>query len=180
MIVRVFKPNEYMLKKLKIKIRFNSATFTSVFDLPKADKKKSEQKDGKKSKDKKLLNSKQLEPLDDIKEEDNSDKKISITKYQDFLFEISDFIQKNTTSLTTSVNNTENSIYIEMNSDDKDHIAGYSNVQLDDIHTLDLPILYYKTYSEAEIVDYYDNNTNKSIQNNKETIKNDDASNWLR
>ena len=79
-----------MLKKLKVKIRFNNATFTSVFDLPKADKKKPEPKESKKSKDKKLLINKQLEPLDDIKEEDGSDKKVTITKHQDFLFEISD------------------------------------------------------------------------------------------
>jgi hypothetical protein len=166
-----------MLKKLKVKIRFNNSTFSSVFDLPKADKKKPEPKDIKKSKDKKF--NKTLEQLDDIKEEDGSDKKISITKYQDFLFEISDFLQKNTTGLTTNVNNTEKSIYIEMNSDDKDQIAGYSHVQLDDVHTLDLPILYYKANPEAEVVDYYDNNTNQPIKA-KETNKSDDASNWLR
>ena len=48
---------------------------------------------------------------------------------------------------------------------------------MEDIHTLDLPILYYKTNQEAQVIDFYQSN---------DTVQNDDrkspetSSSWLR
>ena len=85
-------------------------------------------------------------------------------------------MQKSSEALTTTnPNNTEKVVYVEMNADDKEQVQGYSHIQLDDIHTLDLPILYYKSTQEAEVIDYYDKSV--KAEGKKET---DNASNWLR
>lgn len=66
-----------------------------------------------------------LPPLDE-------EKKIDTTKYQDFLFEMSDFVRQKEVLST----NTDNSIAFELVVDEKDDVKLYSMVQMDDVHTL--------------------------------------------
>ena len=61
---------------------------------------------------------------------------------------------------------------------EKEPLIAYSNVQMDDIHTLDLPILYYKTNQDAQVVDFYEeNNVDVNAERAKQT---ETASTWLR
>lgn len=58
----------------------------------------------------------------------------------------------------------------------------YSIIQIDDIHTLDLPILYYKDEEQAEIIDFCsDQNNNQNEDKQKDNLnETTSASNWLR
>lgn len=79
------------------------------------------------------------------------DRKVDYNKFEDFVFEMNDFTIKREV-LSTS---TDNSIVIELrSSDEKDDLVAYSVIQLDDIHTLDLPILYKKENNECQVVDF--------------------------
>ena len=110
-------------------------------------------------------------------EKKEEEKKVDLTKYQDFLFEINESF-KPKEILNTKANNDE-CIAIEMKADDKEkeELAGFTNIPIDDIHTLDLPILYYKENQEAQVVDF------NSQQAAKDKKKADPAkqtgANWL-
>jgi hypothetical protein len=98
---------------------------------------------------------------------------IDMDKYEDFLFETDDnFTQKSRTLLTKSL---DNSIKFEMDIEDKEADKScFSAINMDDIHTLDLPILYYKTTDEVQEASFYDS---------KGAIKRLDRENstsWLR
>jgi hypothetical protein len=47
----------------------------------------------------------------------------------------------------------------------KETVMAYLNLPMDDVHTLDLPILYYKDTEEAQVVEYYE--TNKKSEKTK-------------
>jgi hypothetical protein len=58
----------------------------------------------------------------------------------------------------------------------KETVMAYLNLPMDDVHTLDLPILYYKDTEEAQVVEYYE--TNKKSEKTKQ--QDTSASSWLR
>ena len=68
--------------------------------------------------------------VDDAKSEDK--KVLDTTKYEDFLFEVNDFMSSSNV-LTT---NMENCVKFEMTSDEKEKIVLYANIQMEDIQTL--------------------------------------------
>ena len=57
--------------------------------------------------------------------------------------------------LSTTMNN---SIKFELNFEDPDFLPCFSSINMDDIHTLDLPILYYKSTEEVQEANFYDKN----------------------
>ncbi len=113
-------------------------------------------------------------------EKKEEERKVDITKFQDFLFEINESF-KPKEILNTKANNDE-CIAIEMKADDKEKedLTGFSNIPIDDVHTLDLPILYYKENQEAEVVDF---NSQQALPTTKDKKKADaqkqTAANWL-
>jgi hypothetical protein len=99
-----------------------------------------------------------------------------MNRYEDFLFEISDIIKRKTGLEVTD----DNCVFFELKSTDKtekEPLIAYSNIQMEDIHTLDLPILYYKTNQEAQVIDFYQ--TNNASQNG-ESKSPETSSSWLR
>ena len=104
------------------------------------------------------------------------DKKLDTNKYEDFLFEINDQIKKKSGLDITN----DNCVFFELKGTDKqdtETLVAYSNIQMDDIHTLDLPILYYKTNQEAQVVDFYHENETDTKSDNKGP---ETAATWLR
>jgi hypothetical protein len=97
--------------------------------------------------------------------------KVNLSKYEDFLFEIDDnFTQKSHSFLGHTL---DNAIKFEMDFDDKEP-ACFSTIGLDDIHTLDLPILYYKTNDEVQETDFYDK------AGNVKRLDRENSTSWLR
>lgn len=110
---------------------------------------------------------------DSTSENDSTDYKIDMNKYEDFLFELDDnFGQKSKSFLTTSQ---DNSIKFEMTFDEKENtVPCFASLNMDDIHTLDLPILYYKTTDEVQEATFYDKSGNVKRLDRENSIS------WLR
>ena len=99
-----------------------------------------------------------------------------MSKYEDFLFEISDIIKRKA-GLDVS---DDNCVSFEMRSSDKQEkepLVAYSNIQMEDIHTLDLPILYYKANQEAQVIDFYQS---ENENQNSDVKLTETAASWLR
>ncbi len=107
-------------------------------------------------------------------ETNETDSKVNMNKYEDFLFEIDDnFTQKSKNFLGHSL---DNAIKFEMDFDEKEPSAPpcFSSISLDDIHTLDLPILYYKTNEEVQEANFYDK------AGNVKRLDRENSTSWLR
>ena len=84
------------------------------------------------------------------------------------MFEMKDYFKKKD-EISTSV---ENCIQFELNDQEREEnkisdALAYSNVHIDDILTLDLPILYYDAVNDLDVIDYYDED-GKSREKEKE------------
>lgn len=75
----------------------------------------------------------------------------------------------------------ENCIQFEMDNEEKEEAKSealaYSNVPLDDIHTLDLPILYYQAVNDLQVIDFYEESQSNvtSDEQKKLMIKSTDS-----
>lgn len=79
-----------------------------------------------------------------------SEKKIDYNKYEDFVFEVKDYSQNKE---FLSISN-EDSIEIKLKGlDENEELLGYAILPLDDVHTLDLPILYHKEDKDEIILE---------------------------
>ncbi|CAF0939608.1 unnamed protein product [Brachionus calyciflorus] len=156
-IIRMFKPAEMNNKKIKFKLNFGKTSlYSKTFDIVKKVVIVDNKFQRKNSKPKNSKNEPEVKQ-DSIEVE----KKIDLNKYEDFVFEMDDFTMKKEV-LSTSI---ENSIVVELSgTDEKENILGYTLIQLDDIHTLDLPILYQKEENKVEIIEY--ETDDKKLKNN--------------
>lgn len=73
--------------------------------------------------------------------------------------------------LSTTLNN---SIKFELTFEDKECVPCFSSINMDDIHTLDLPILYYKSTEEVQEANFYDKNGSVKRLDRENSIS------WLR
>lgn len=99
------------------------------------------------------------------KDDANAEKKIDMNKYEDFLFEINDSFRRREEGLNLSVHET-NSIRFEMTTEDDEKLELESVIRIDDINTLDLPTLYFKLNDKAQVIDYYDDDCERTNEDN--------------
>lgn len=111
-----------------------------------------------------------------------------MSKYEDFLFEINDSFRRRDEGLELAVHET-NSIRFEMSTEDDDKLTLESVIRIDDINTLDLPTLYFKSSEDAQVIDFYDDDsrvdTKRSDSASTTTrkgsrMKIETAKSWLR
>ncbi len=75
----------------------------------------------------------------------------TVFKYDDFVFLIDEkFKKRNLLDRTTL-----DIVTLEMVHGDENASFGYTNITMDDIKTLDLPVMYYKPPNECQVVDHY-------------------------
>ena len=92
-----------------------------------------------------------------------------MNKFEDFQFEMNDFFKRKET-LHTSNDNSFNFQLFKL-SDDKEETAAYSRVHIEDVQTLDLPILYYKFVEDVKTIDEGEENTNSQSPDIPENVK---------
>jgi hypothetical protein len=101
--------------------------------------------------------------------------KVDVTNYEDFLFEIDDYTIVN--KKTNKLKSIEIEVKIvEQMADNKlkESVDYICSINIEDIYTLDLPILYYKIPDEAIVIDYYDDDNKDELKDSK-TISKVDA-----
>lgn len=103
-----------------------------------------------------------------------------MNKYEDFLFEINDSFRRREEGLNLSIHET-NSIRFEMITEDDEKLEFECVIRIDDINTLDLPILYFKTNQEAQIIDFdHEYEDDQESKQRRESKKIETAKSWLR
>jgi hypothetical protein len=79
----------------------------------------------------------------------------TVFKYDDFVFLIDDRFKRKKSRETSLDRTLQDVISFEMIHGDDNKSFGYTNILLEDVKTLDLPIMYYKPPANLQVVDYY-------------------------
>jgi hypothetical protein len=101
------------------------------------------------------------------------EKKVDVTKFEDFVFEMPDFF-KAKDGMDTSASQSVGFELQKVIDEHKVEPTAYSNIKIDDINALELPILYYKFIEDLKTIDEGEE-TYRPVTPEKEVILEKDA-----